>query len=204
MATESERERKQIDNYLVSLGSRLRGLSSETSREIIEEIRSHITDKATINGELIPDKVDAALTALGSPTELAREYTTDDLLLRVEATRSPLRIMDSLFSWATFGSIGFLVLIGSAFGYFAGCALIACAALRPFHPSTAGLWRLPDGEVSLRMGFGIAPPGGRDMLGWSIIPLGLIVGCGLLTLTTRFALWCARQYLASRLRRRQS
>jgi hypothetical protein len=50
MATESERARKQIDKYLVSLGSRLRGLSSEASREIMEEIRSHITDKATMNG----------------------------------------------------------------------------------------------------------------------------------------------------------
>lgn len=203
MATESEQAQKKIDNYLVCLGSRLRGLSSETSREIIEEMRSHIADKVTINGELIPKKVDAALAALGSPTELAREYTTDDLLLRVEATRSPLRIIDSLFRWATFSGIGFLVLIGSSLGYFAGCALIVCAALRPFHAYAAGLWRLPDGEFSLRMGFGIAPTGGRDVLGWWIVPLGLIVGCGLLTLTTRFALWCAREYLTSRLARRQ-
>lgn len=203
MATEREQAQKKIDDYLGGLRSRLRGMSSETSREIIEELRSHIADKATIDGELVPPKVDAALAALGSPTELASQYTTDDLLMRAEASRSPLRIMDSLFHWASFSSIGFLVLMASMFGYFIGFALIVCAALKPFHPYAAGLWRLPDGEFSLRMGFGVFPPAGRDVLGWWIVPVGFMAGGALLTLTTRFALWCAREYLNSRLLRRQ-
>jgi hypothetical protein len=115
-----------------------------------------------------------------------------------------MRIMDSLFRWASFSSIGFLVLMGSIFGYFAGFALIVCAILKPLHPYAAGLWRLPDGELSLRMGFGMVPPAARDVLGWWIVPVGLVAGCGLLTLTTRFALWCAREYLTSRLPRQQS
>jgi hypothetical protein len=204
MTTEREQAQKKIDNYLSSLRSRLRGLSSETSREIIEELRSHIADKATADGELIPQRVDAALAALGSPAELARQYTTDDLLIRAEVSRSPLRIMDSLFRWASFSSIGFLVLMGSVFGYFVGFALIVCATLKPFHPYAAGLWLLPDGEFSLRMGFGMVPPAGRDVLGWWIVPVGLEAGCGLLTFTTRFALWCARECLTSRLPRQQS
>lgn len=203
MATEREQVQKQIDSHLISLRSRLRGVSSETSREIIEELRSHIADKVAIDGELVPQKVDAVLAALGSPTELASQYTTDDLLMRAEASRSPLRIMDSLFRWASFSSIGFLVLMASMFGYFTGFALIVCAALKPFHPYAAGLWRLPDGEFSLRMGFGMFPPTGRDVLGWWIVPVGLMAGGALLTLTTRFALWCAREYLTSRLPRRQ-
>jgi len=204
MATEREQAQKKIEDYLRSLRSRLRGMSSETSREIIEELRSHIADKVTIDGELVAQKVDATLAALGSTTELASQYTTDDLLLRAEASRSPLRIMDSLFRWASFSGIGFLVLMGSVFGYFVGFALIVCAALKPFHPYAAGLWRLPDGEFSLRMGFGMVPPAGRDVLGWWIVPVGLVAGCGLLTFTTRFALWCAREYLTSRPPRRQS
>jgi uncharacterized membrane protein len=71
MATERERAQKKIEDYLGSLRSRLRGMNRETSREIIEELRSHIVDKANIDGELIPQKVDAALARLGSPIELA-------------------------------------------------------------------------------------------------------------------------------------
>jgi hypothetical protein len=202
MVSERELAQKKIDSYLGSLRSRLRGMRRETSREIAEELRSHIVDKATIDGEMASSRVDAALAALGSPTDLASQYTTDDLLLRAEASRSPLRIMDSLFRWASFSSVGFLVLIASMFGYFAGCALIVCAALKPLHPYAAGLWRLPDGEFSLRMGFGMFPPAGRDVLGWWIVPVGFVAGGALLTLTTRFALWCAREFLTSRLPRR--
>jgi uncharacterized membrane protein len=189
---------KKIEAYLTTLRSLLRGMSSETSREIIEELRSHIADKASAGGVLIPHKVDAALDALGSPANLASLYTTDELLMQAEVSRSPVKIIDSLSRWASFSIIGFLVLISSVFGYFVGFALVLCAVLKPFHSPAAGLWRLADGELSLRMGFGIAPPAGRELLGWWIIPLGLVVGCGLVTLTTRFALWCVKEYRASR------
>jgi hypothetical protein len=42
------------------------------------------------------------------------------------------------------------------------------AALKPFHSDAAGLWRLADGELSLRMGFGLVPPRSMDLLGWWI------------------------------------
>lgn len=204
MATEREQALRKIENYLDNLRSMLRGMSRETSLDITEELRSHIVDRATIGGELIPQRVEAALAALGSPAELASQYTTDDLLIQAQVTRSPLHIMDSLFRWASFSSIGFLVLMGSMFGYFSGFALIICAALKPFHPDAAGLWRLPDGQFSLRMGFGMVPLASKDLLGWWIIPVGLAAGCALLTLTTRLALWCAREYLGSRVATRQS
>jgi hypothetical protein len=204
MTSDSALAQKKVDEYLDALRSRLRGMSRETSREIIEEVRSHIEERANIHGQLIMDKVDLALAALGSPTELANQYISDDVLIRAEASRSPLRIIDSLFRWASFSSIGFLVLIFSLFGYFAGVALLLCAVFKPLHPYAAGLWRLPNGEYSLRKGFGVSPPASLDVLGWWIVPVGLVAGCGLLILTTRFALWCARQYLTSRLLTRQS
>ena len=147
--------------------------------------------------------VDAALAALGSPQELANEYLTDNLLARAEASRSPVRILQSLFHWASLSVAGFFVLIGSILGYFLGIVFILVAALKPFHPHTAGLWLLPssagDFEYSIRLGAGTAPVVGRELLGWWIVPIGLLVGCALLVLTTRFALWCARQYRRSHL-----
>lgn len=144
--------------------------------------------------------MDTILAALGTPEELAGQYITDKVLARAEVSRSPLRILASLFRWASLSVAGFFVLLGSVLGYFFGAVFMLVAILKPFHPQTAGLWLLHDAtcdsEFSFRMGFGTVPAG-RDLLGWWIVPLGLLAGCVLVTVTTRFALWCARQYRKS-------
>ncbi len=123
-------------------------------------------------------------------------------MARAEVSRSPVRIIESLFRWASLSVAGFFVLLGAITGYGIGVAFLLAAALKPFHPQTAGLWMVPGGpdnlELSLRLGFRAVPMGSRDLLGWWIVPVGLVVGCGLVMLTTRCALWCARQYRESR------
>jgi hypothetical protein len=127
---------------------------------------------------------------------------TDNLLARAEVSRSPVRILASLFRWASLSIAGFFAFLASVVGYFLGVSFILCAVLKPVHPQTAGLWVLPAGAddlmISLRLGFGSAPPGGREVLGWWIVPIGLVAGCGLVILTTRFGLWCVRRYRRSR------
>jgi hypothetical protein len=202
MAIESDAQ-QLIDAYLKSLRTKLRGLNRDDINEIVEELRSHIQDKAASSGELTVAGVSEALAALGSAEELAREYATDALLARAEVSRSPLRVLDSLFRWASLSAAGFLVLVSTVVGYFLGGAFMWCAVLKLVHPHTAGLWLIPlsDGgfAVSLRMGFGSPPIDGRELLGWWVLPLGLIGGCALVVLTTRFALWSARQYRRSHL-----
>ena len=194
--------RQRIEAYLGRLRRRLRGINDEDVSDIVEELRSHILDKVTASGEVSAAAVDAALAGLGSPEALASEYMTDNLLARAEVTRSPLRILKSLFRWATLSVAGLLVLLGSLTGYFLGIVFTLCAVLKAFHPQTAGVWMIPDGtgnfEISVRLGFGSVPVGGKDVLGWWIVPIGLLVGCGLVMLTTRFALWCVRRYRKSR------
>ena len=193
---------QRIDAYLGRLRRRLRGMNDEDVRDIVEELRGHITDKASANGEVTAARVDAALMALGSPEELASQYMTDELLSRAAVSRSPVHILESLFRWASLSVAGFLVLLSSIVGYFLGGAFMWCGVLKIIHPATAGLWAFRDStgdrEISLRLGFGSVPAGGRDIVGWWIVPTGLVVGCGLVILTTRFALWCARQYRRSR------
>lgn len=193
--------KQQIEIYLSRLRRRLAGVNPQEIHEIVEELRGHILDKVATQGEATAADVDAALAALGSPEELADEYLTDNLLARAAASRSPLRILQSLQRWASLSFAGFLVLSGAALGYFLGIVFILVAALKPFHPQTAGLWLLPnsggDSEFSLRLGFGTAPATGRELLGWWIVPVGLFAGCAVVTLTTRFALWCARRYRRS-------
>ncbi len=193
---------QRMETYLARLRVRLRGVSDTEVGEIVEELRSHILDKASVSGKVTAAGVDAALAALGSPEELAGEYLTDSLLARAEVSRSPLQILKSLFHWAGLSIGGFFVFLGAVVGYFLGVSLVLCALLKPLHPRTAGLWTYPTGggdfAISLRLGFDGVPAGGRDLLGWWIVPIGLVAGCGLVMLTTRFALWCVRQYRRSR------
>jgi hypothetical protein len=202
MATAPGDAQQRMETYLAELRVRLRGVSDTEVREIVEELRSHILDKARVGGEVTVGAVDAALTALGNPEELASEYMTDNLLARAEVSRSPLQILKSLFRWASLSVAGFFVFLGSVVGYFLGMSLILCALLKPLHPRTAGLWTYPIGggesAISLRLGFDGVPAGGRDLLGWWIVPIGLVAGCALVMLTTQFALWCVRQYRRSR------
>jgi hypothetical protein len=198
MSIENENAEQTIEQYLGRLRARLRGMNRDDAREIVAELRGHITDRATANGELTPTTVGAALAALGSPEELASQYMAEHLMARAESSRSPFRILESLFRWASLSIVGFLVLLASMLGYLFGLTFILCAVFKPFHPGTAGLWLLPGDEISFRMGFGTVPADGRDLLGWWIVPLGLIVGLALVALTTRFSLWCGRKYLTSR------
>jgi uncharacterized membrane protein len=199
---------KRIEEYLKQVRSHVRGLRQEQAAEIIAELRSHIAEKAASSGELTLEDVNAVLQALGAPEDLAREYARDDLLARVETSSSPLRLLDSFFAWATVSAAGFLVLIVTIAGYFLGVVFLLVALLKPFHPATAGLWILTDSagdvEISVRMGFGTAPSNGHELLGWWIVPLGILLGCGLIVLMTRLALWCVSMYRRARpLRRRR-
>jgi len=207
--TTSGDAQQRIDAYLGRLRGRLRGANDEEIREIVAELRSHIMDKAAASsqvsdeatGEITTVGVDAALAALGSPEELASQYMTDTLLARAEVSRSPVQILRSLFRWASLSVAGFLVLLGSLIGYSLGVILMLVAVAKLFHPQTAGLWILPGGsgdyEMSFRLGFGSAPAGGRDLLGWWIVPIGWVLGGGLVMLTTSMAVGFVRHYRRS-------
>lgn len=187
---------KKIHKYLQDLGAALRILPVAQASDIVEELRSHIVEKAAASGDMTPAGVDSVLADLGSPEDLASMYLTDDLQVRALASRSPLLILRSLFRWASLSFAGFFVLLSSLLGYFVAAALVACALLKPIHPLTAGLWMIPDEadySISLRLGFGSVPPGSRDLLGWWIVPIGLALGLGLFFLTAQFGLWSIRR-----------
>ena len=202
MTSTTDSPHQRVEAYLLKLRGRLRGMNDGDVGEIVQELRAHITDKATASGEFTSATVDSALDALGSPEELASQYLTDALLSRAEITRSPVRILQGLFRWAGLSIAGFFVMLGTIVGYFLGIVLVLCALLKPFHAETAGLWTSRnsnnDLSISIRLGFGPVPVNQQEVLGWWIVPIGLLVGCGLVMLTTRFALWCARRYRRSR------
>ena len=52
---------KKIEAYLGRLRGKLRGMNDGEAREIVEELRSHIVDRAMAGGEVTASGVDAAL-----------------------------------------------------------------------------------------------------------------------------------------------
>jgi hypothetical protein len=190
--------KRDIEAYLAVLRKRLRPLADSDAHEIVEEIRSHIFDKSATQGVINPESVAATLTALGSPEDLADNYLTNALLLRAQSSRSPFPILRGLFRWAGLSFAGSVTLLLSLVGYFLGGAFFLCALLKPFHPQSAGLWRIPDPadptSLSLRLGFSGPPPGARELLGWRIIPLGLVAGALLVFVTIRLGSWSIRAF----------
>jgi hypothetical protein len=199
--TVSEDSQRKIDSYLSTIRKRLRGMGEENVREIVEELRSHILDRADVAGDATPVGIDAAIAALGTPEELAGQYLTDDLLARAEASGSLLLILRSLFRWASVSVAGFFILMASLISYVLGVALAWAAFLKPIHPQTVGLWMIPepgsDYRLSLHMGFSGPPASGHEVLGWWIIPIGMI-GLGLVFLTLRIDQWSIGQFRRSR------
>lgn len=188
---------QRIERYLGKLQRRLRGVKDKEVRDIVEELRSHIVDKIAASGEGSGAAVDATLAALGTPEELAQQYLADNLLARAEASRSPVQIIENALRWASLNVGGLFVLLGSLTGYFFGLLFMLWAVLKPLHPQTAGLWigrdSTGDLSISVHVWAGTAAAGSRDVLGWWIVPIGLLAGCGLAMLTTRLVAWYAQQ-----------
>jgi Protein of unknown function (DUF1700) len=189
--------RQRIEAYLEKLRKSLAGISREDALDIVRELRSHILEKAAEGGELTTPFVEATLSALGSPHELAAQYLADNLLARAARSRSPIVLLHALIRWASLSIAGLFVLLGCIVGYVVGASLVVCAILKPLHPRTGGLWKLSDESYSLRLGFGNVPAFGRELLGWWIVLVGLLAGGGLCLVTSHFALWCVRKYRRS-------
>jgi hypothetical protein len=193
--------RRQIDRYLERLRSSLRSLPPGEIDDIVREIQSHLIDSAEQAGQLEPQRLASAMARLGEPAALASAYLMDNLALRAQATRSPILLLRLVSLWATRSLEGVVALIAAFLGY--GVALIAlgCALFKPFMPERIGLWvrqAAPD-DVTYQLGRVSSPPtDARELLGWYIIPLGLIVGAVALALTTRYLLGKVRKYRKAR------
>jgi uncharacterized membrane protein len=198
----TNRNEQRIEAYLYRLRGSLHGFKNEDVNEIVDELRSHILEKIADSEQELPGiaetALDEALAGLGSPEQLAAQYAADNVLARTEATRSPLRILQSLFRWASLSTAGLFLFLTTLIGYLSGIVFILVAIAKVFHPHSAGLWSIPNGiddhEYSFRLGFGTPPATGNDVLGWWIVPLGWMAGGGLVMLTTQVAIWFVRQY----------
>jgi hypothetical protein len=125
---------------------------------------------------------------------VARVNVTERVVAQVETNRSPLSVLRGVGRLAGLSLYGAFALLVSLAGYGLASAFLLTAIVKPFNPSHAGLWRIPkpDGDYDFSLGTTDAPVG-YELLGWWIIPIGLLVGLLLGWLTWRFGLFSLRR-----------
>ena len=181
-----------LDCYLDQVRRQLGGLPKGEVDEILAELRSHVLDK--VDGAPTPQRVEAAIEALGGPREVARLNLTERVAATLETNRSAWRVFGAIGRLAGLSLYGFFALLVSLFGYAAAAGFLLTAIVKPFMPEHAGLWRIPtpDGSYDYSIGTTDAPQG-YELLGWWIIPIGVAVGLLLAWLTWRFGLFSVRR-----------
>jgi uncharacterized membrane protein len=179
----------RVDTYLMRLRRSLGELPPEEVNDILREIRSHILDRAEASGELTDDKLAAILKELGQPEDIGPLYQADAMVARARSSFSPLLILRTTVRWAMISVVGFIAFLFGLFGYAMALGLIISAVMKPIMPDRVGAWLGPHGfTIGVMEGL----PRGTDVLGWWLVPVGLIGGAMFLIATTRFLRWMLR------------
>lgn len=184
----------KIDSYFARVRVALRGLPEREIDDILRELRSHVDEVAGKEGS----GVEAALQSLGDPLDLAQTYRSQNQMLRAECSGSPLVILQGLryASGGTLGRVSATALY--VLGYFGMGTLWAGALEKLLAPSRGGLWYTPGDLSSITLLVGGNPPaGGRELLGWWVVPITLVAGWGVKAVSDWIAQWWIRRYRRS-------
>lgn len=185
--TEAEAARRRLDMYLGEVRGVLRRLPPAELQEILAELRSHVLDRVGGEAGLTEASVQAALDGLGPPRALGAGYLGRSMAATIRTSGSPWRVLAAVYRLASLSVGAFALFLVSLFGYATGAGLIVTALLKPILPEQTGLWIHQKGGVSLGVVGG--PHGANaELLGWWIIPIGLVAGTVLLVLTWRLSL----------------
>lgn len=189
---------QKIELYLKQVRSGLRDRPEPQVADILQELRSHIMERAQTGGSLSDSATHEALRSLGGPAEVASLYVAENVMARAERSRTPWTVLHGVFYWAMLSLKGFVVLTFCLIGYMFGAAFFIAALAKPFNPDAVGLWMIGPDSYSLAIGMTDSARHGRELLGWSLIPLGCSLGGGTILLTTHFGLWCIRRFRRAR------
>ena len=184
-----ERLQQKIDAYLAQLRRSLGELPPDEVNEILQEIRGHILERTEASGELTDERLVAILKALGSPDQIAPLYQADSVVARARGSLSPRVVMRGIHRWSTISAWGFALFVLGVVGYATGAALALAGLLKIFEPSQIGAWVGPHDLFNIGVN---NDPAARDVLGWWLVPIGLVGGVALFLATTRVLRWTLR------------
>ncbi len=179
---------RKIDAYLAELRRCLGELPPEEVHDILQEIRGHILERAEAAGELTEDRLVEILKALGRPQEIAPLYQADSVVAKARASLSPRLVLRGIHRWSLVSFWGFVLFIVGVVGYALGFSLIVSAVAKIFSPHTVGAWLSPG---SFNIGTN-SDPAAREVLGWWLLPVGIVSGVLIVLVTTRVLRWTLR------------
>jgi len=181
----------RVESYLARARAAMRGMPESDAEEVVRELRSYIADLSEQEGY----EIDAALRSLGDPVELAKKYRAENQMVHAECSGSPLTVFQGL-RHATRGRSGRIT--ASAlyiFGYINVFMLWSAALEKFFAPSKVGLWYVPGQIFSLTLVNNTIPPdGGRELMGWWLVPAAVFLGWLIHYITKKTAQWWIRRY----------
>jgi len=182
----------RVNEYLAELRRALTGMTVAEREDIVEEIRTHIRERA---GDALAN-IDETLAGLGPAQELAEQYRTGLLVQKARRSISPLLILRAALRWALTGVEGTVVFLIAVFGYLMGVGFLLLALLKPIFPQRTGLWIGPDAfEFTIRTG--VLPgstPALHEVLGWWFIPVCAIIGSLALIATTKLLQFLMKRF----------
>lgn len=157
---------RRLDAYLSEVRRYLTGLPKSEADEIILELRAHVLDR--LDGQDVTvEAVDAALWALGSPAEIGRS----NVAARVGRPLSSTSLLESVRNAIAIARAGVSLLLTLIAGGALSVGLFAFAAAKLVDPHRTGIWRDGDNWTVGRV-HALVP--GHEVLGWTLLPIGLI------------------------------
>ena len=178
----------KIDSYLGQLRRSLGELPPEEVNEILQEIRGHILERSQASGELTEEKLVSILKALGSPEQIAPLYQVDSIMARARSSFSPRVVMRGVHRWGMTSIWGFALFVVGIVGYALGFALILAGLTKIVAPGQVGAWVGPHSfDIGIHSDLAA-----HDVLGWWLVPFGLVVGAAIVFATTRALRWTLR------------
>lgn len=183
-----DRLQTRIDAYLMQLRRSLGELPPEEVTDILQEIRGHILERAEAAGDLTDERLVAILTALGKPEDIAPLYQAESLMARARTSLSPTLLLRGALRWAMLSVRGFAIFVIALIGYGIALGFLVGGFGKMIAPHEIGAWWSP-GSFSIGT---TNDPAAHDMLGWWLVPVGLMVGSVALVATTLALRWSFR------------
>ena len=165
----------KLKAYLKDLGKYLKPLPEHDIKEILAEIESLALEASM--GDATEETLDEVLEELGKPKDLAENYRS----YLLDGKRLPLVLR--VARGTAKGASRSLKYFAAIVGYGAALVLIIVAIAKPFFPEAVGIWY--GGGDSFIVGSPGPDSSMDEVMGYWLIPFGLVVGGGLFFLTQR-------------------
>ena len=154
-----------VDRLLVRAGLGETGLRGDLETHVLDSMAQEPDETSQIA------RLELALARLGRPIDYLRPAIADELIHRGSLTFRPAVLAAGLYHALKAGSKRTITAMAFGLGYLMLAIFMAMALLKPFWGQNVGLFRYPDGGVSV--GVVARTAGTHELLGWSVIPLAL-------------------------------